>query len=104
MTEVIPVSLKNMGDPYRGKKVEGTYLFFVIVQYEGKKTFSADVWAKNDRNDHLGTVKWHWPWRQYAFEPEGGTIYEKTCLREIAYFCEELTKKERQGWRRAKEE
>jgi len=31
-----------------------------------------------------------------------GMVYGTTYLREIADFCEELTKKDRQGWRQAK--
>ena len=45
----------------------------------------------------LGYVKWHSAWRQYSFFPEAGTVLEKTCLRDIAEFCEEKTRKHRAG-------
>jgi len=38
--------------------------------------------------DKLGTVKWFGRWRQYAFFPEPGTIWNRDCLREVADFIE----------------
>lgn len=40
----------------------------------------------------LGVVKWHPGWRCFAFFPNGGTLYEPTCLRDLADFCEAQTK------------
>lgn len=39
----------------------------------------------------LGTVKWFGRWRGYAFFPGMQTVYEPTCLREIADFCADVT-------------
>lgn len=39
----------------------------------------------------LGVVKWHGAWRQYAFFPYAETLYEPTCLRELAAFVESCT-------------
>lgn len=35
---------------------------------------------------HLGQIKWYAQWRQYAFYPESGTVFEKICLRDINRF------------------
>ena len=40
----------------------------------------------------LGTIKWFGRWRCYAFYPDGATVYERKCLRDIADFCEEETR------------
>lgn len=37
---------------------------------------------------YVGKVKWHGAWRQFAFFPEEGTLFERGCLRSIADFCE----------------
>ena len=39
----------------------------------------------------LGMIWWHRPLRCYAFFPKPDTFYEKTCLRDIANFCERET-------------
>lgn len=39
----------------------------------------------------LGIVKWHPGWRRYAFFPAPGTLFEPTCLRDLADFCETQT-------------
>lgn len=41
----------------------------------------------------LGEVKWFAHWRQYTFWPAVGTIYDESCMREIADFVEAETKK-----------
>lgn len=35
----------------------------------------------------LGTVKWFSRWRRYAFFPSAETVFEPTCLHDIANFC-----------------
>ena len=45
----------------------------------------------------LGKVKWLGCWRQYAFFPEPETMFEEDCLREIAAFCENQTRKRKEG-------
>ncbi len=39
----------------------------------------------------LGFVEWHSPWRCYSFFPQAETLYEKTCLRDLADWCEKAT-------------
>jgi hypothetical protein len=62
------------------------------------------VWGISPKNSALpnfiGTVSWFPAWRCYCFFPNTGSIYEPTCLRDIADFCEEKTqerKTERTG-------
>jgi len=39
-------------------------------------------------NTELGAIKWYAPWRRYVFFPDPGTLYDVSCLREIAAFIE----------------
>ena len=45
----------------------------------------------------LGRIRWYGPWRKYSFYPEAATVFEKTCLRDIADFCEAQTKEQKSG-------
>jgi hypothetical protein len=49
----------------------------------------------------LGLVRWFGRWRQYAFFPDAELVFEKSCLRRIAEFCEHATDRHR---RRARSE
>jgi hypothetical protein len=46
----------------------------------------------------LGLVKWFGRWYTYAFFPKADTVFERTCLRDIAEFCETETKAFRSTW------
>ncbi len=48
----------------------------------------------------LGDIKWCGAWRRYAFAPLSNTIYEQDCMRKIADFCEDQTKKLRAKWKK----
>ena len=50
----------------------------------------------------LGEIKWCGAWRRYAFAPLSNTIYEQDCMRKIADFCEDQTKKLRAKWKKRK--
>lgn len=60
----------------------------------GKKT---QVWRVHAIRNLaiLGTIKWFGRWRQYVFHPEGDTIFNAGCLRDIADRTEELSKSHR---------
>lgn len=68
---------------HRTKKV----LEFTFVELVGRKT---NKWiVSNSLNDEpLGDIRWFGRWRQYAFFPLDNLVFEKTCLRSIADFCE----------------
>jgi hypothetical protein len=58
----------------------------------GQRTNRWYVVAKNE--SHLGLVCWYSPWRKFAFFPEPGaeTIFEETCLHDIARFIHDRTR------------
>ena len=58
------------------------------------KSGKTKIWyvRANDGGAILGGVSWFSQWRKYAFGPSIGTVFEPTCLRDIADFCETATK------------
>jgi hypothetical protein len=61
----------------------------------GRKTKRFELYAKEGTGALLGCVRWYGAWRCYSFFPEPSTLFERTCLREIADFLEDLTKAHR---------
>jgi len=73
-----------------GKWIE----FKELEQMVGKKTKHWVVKTTYEENRAtLGIVKWYGSWRKYCFLPCEQTIFEWDCLREIADFCQQETKK-----------
>jgi hypothetical protein len=70
------------------------HIYFNLLS-EGK-TKQFEVVAK-DGEVSLGGISFLGRWRCYCFFPLGGTIFERQCLRDIADFCEQETKKWREG-------
>lgn len=58
------------------------------------KTQTWNVYAKGGEAP-LGEVKWFGRWRCYAFFPRSDTVFERTCLRDLANFCELKTAEHR---------
>jgi hypothetical protein len=70
----------------------GKYIRFLDAGYSASgKTHVWHVATKEDREDLIGEIRWFGSWRCYAFYPYDKTVYEKTCLRDIADFCEKMT-------------
>ena len=44
-----------------------------------------------DRTQLLGQVRWFPRWRKYSFFPRPDRVFESSCLRDIADFCERET-------------
>lgn len=68
----------------------GTYIKFV----EDTPKPKTKTWRVETRDEHgvvLGWVRWFASWRKYSYFPNATTVYEGTCLREIANFCEHHT-------------
>ena len=42
----------------------------------------------------LGEIRWFGRWRKYCFYPRTDTLFEQTCLRDIADFCGLVTAKQ----------
>lgn len=57
------------------------YLEFCIIEQK-PKTMIVGLWSKKS-SDRLGLIKWYPGWRQYAFFPENGTLFNTGCLSEI---------------------
>lgn len=94
------MTLKKLNRTHDGRypaRVGANYVIFVFngVTESGK---TAEYSVLSDMKDAvidadmLGTISWFGRWRTYAFDPWPGTTFEKTCLRDIADFCERLTK------------
>lgn len=65
------VDFKDVGSSPSGK----TRIWQVVTTYDGGGVV-------------LGQIRWHGAWRKYAFFPATGTLYEPTCLRDIAEFID----------------
>lgn len=59
-----------------------SYLDFTHKASESGKTTVTTVLSRR-HGDKLGTIRWYGSWRQYAFYPEPGTIWNPDCLDEI---------------------
>lgn len=56
------------------------YLRFQLSHDTGR----TQVWLVSSRyGDPLGVIKWFGRWRQYAFFPEEGTIFNTDCMQTI---------------------
>ena len=53
------------------------------------KTRTWLVFSMSDQR--LGTIFWHSSWRRYCFSPPLYTVFDASCLRDIAEFCEART-------------
>lgn len=69
------------------------------------KSGKTQIWKvlTKDGDTLLGHVHWYGPWRCYSFfvssrYGEFDLVFEKTCLRDIANFCENQTKLQREAW------
>jgi len=69
------------------------YLEFSLIEEKpiglGQKIKVIGVWSKKN-GDRLGIIKWFGRWRQYAFFPENGTIFNVECLNDIQTYIREL--------------
>lgn len=70
------------------------YLRFSLVG--ASSSGKTEVWeVTSTRGDALGEIRWFGRWRQYAFFPASGTIYNPNCLAEIAGHVGWLTRRHR---------
>jgi hypothetical protein len=73
----------------------GTYIqFHRTAPAPGRKT---QIWEVRAQGGFvLGQVKWFSRWRKYCFFANGETVYEQTCLADIAEFIVLMTLKHKQ--------
>jgi len=62
-----------------------------LCKSESGKTTIWDV--SSSRGVFLGQIRWWANWRKYAFCPRDGTVYEEDCMRDIANWCEQATRR-----------
>lgn len=60
-----------------------------LPERKNRKTNHYHITSKK-RDILLGSIKWYFPWRQYCFFPEGGTVWNDGCLQDIYKFLVEL--------------
>lgn len=67
------------------------YLDFILrAQPKAHKTHSWTVRNKLS-GDSLGQVYWYTAWRKYVFTPLDSLVFDASCLRELAEFCDQKT-------------
>jgi len=64
------------------------YLIFTLI----KRMPKTNVIAVKSKLHYfkLGIIKWYPGWRQYAFFPEAGTVFNVECLNDIQSYIREL--------------
>jgi hypothetical protein len=72
-----------------------SHLYFNELNNVGKKTRQWEVTAVAS-DEVLGHVSFWGAWRKYVFKPLAATLYDASCMREIADFTEAESKK----WRK----
>ena len=78
--------------------IEGTHIRFIHEpELDTAKTHCWEIYSKYDGSPLLGRVAWFGKWTKYAFFPWPETVYEQVCLRDIAQFCEDRTREQRQA-------
>jgi hypothetical protein len=71
-------------------------LYFNELNNVGKKTRQWEVTAVAS-DEVLGHVSFWGAWRKYVFKPLAATLYDASCMREIADFTETATKNWKAG-------
>lgn len=64
------------------------YLAFILLEQKSK-TKVIEVISKL-HGFRLGVIKWFGRWRQYAFFPENGTVFNVECLNLIQSYIKDL--------------
>ncbi len=71
----------------------GKYMSLDDISIEGART---KIWLVHGRSgDFLGDIRWFPRWRQYAFYPHEGTLFNSGCLNDLYDFlvCENVKHK-----------
>lgn len=66
---------------------------FINIERTGtSKSGLTDIYTVFSRGIPLGEIRWYSHWRKYTFSPNPGTVFDNTCLIEIAAHCEAIQK------------
>lgn len=78
-----------------GVTVKARHVYF--QERDVPEHWKTRAWAVHASADnlYLGHIQWFARWRCYIFQPEPSTVYEKTCLRDIANFVDRMTIEQR---------
>ena len=73
---------------YQGEEVDVAEYEWFTVRFISRSATgkTAMYWVVSKRDVFLGAIRWHAPWRQYAFYPSDKTIFNQTCLDDIQEF------------------
>ncbi len=77
---------------------ESKYIYFQMANKNNPASWIVDVFA-DDGDVKLGQIRFYAHWRQYAFYPEDGTVYEKTCLSDITKFVKMMNDVQKRGFK-----
>jgi len=68
---------------------------FLIFQYAGDSDSGLTKiwWVTNVGHAELGKISWYAPWRRYVYNCYVRIVLDAVCLREIADFCEDQTRR-----------
>ena len=78
------------------KKLEqGIKTDIIEVASRPRNLRDGSVREGRDMSTRLGVIKWFGRWRQYAFFPEVGTVFNTECLEDIRIFIKGMMKERR---------
>lgn len=72
-------------------KNKGPFLAFKIIKDTGK-TLVLEVCSASNGGP-LGEIRWYPAWRRYVFAPNGRTLFDSTCMKEITDKIDDLMEK-----------
>lgn len=61
----------------------------------GKTSQWSVVSKRNDEETFLGYISWRAQWRRYVFFPAYKTLFDASCMREVAEFIEQRMEERR---------
>jgi hypothetical protein len=70
-------------------KTEGKYIDFRLHALSPSGKTSTWVVQNRENQTVLGRISYFGRWRKYVFEPYAEMVFEETCLRDIAMFCQQ---------------
>jgi hypothetical protein len=71
------------------RKTEGKYIDFRLHALSPSGKTKTWVVQNRDNSTVLGRISYFGRWRKYVFEPYENMVFEETCLRDIAMFCQQ---------------
>jgi len=73
------------------KRWSGKWIYVDLLAKS--KSGKTNIYQVVSNGVFLGDIKWHAPWRKYAFFPDANTLYEQDCLKDLESFLTEITVK-----------